>query len=50
MVASTSHNISLGNASSTSQTIEVSNNLSLISGTPIKTNIDINNVNDESST
>ena len=50
MVASTSHNISLANASSTSQTIEVSNNPSLISSTPIKTNIDINNVNDESST
>ena len=50
MVVSTSHNISLANASSTSQTIEVSNNPSLISSTPIKTNIDINNVNDESST
>ena len=50
IVASTSHNISLANASSTSQTIEVSNNPSLISSTPIKTNIDINNVNDESST
>ena len=50
MAVSTSHNISLANASSTSQTIEVSNNPSLISSTPIKTNIDINNVNDESST
>ena len=50
MVASTSHNISLANASGRSQTIEVSNNLSLISSTPIKTNIDINDVNDESST
>ena len=50
MVASSSHNISLVNASSTSQTIEVSNNLSLISSTPIKTANDINNVNDESST
>ena len=50
MVASSSHNISLANASSTSQTIEVSNNLSLISSTPIKTTIDISNVNDESST
>ena len=49
MVASSSHNISLANASSTSQTIEVSNNLSLISSTPIKTTIDINNANDESS-
>ena len=49
MVASTSHNISLANASGRSQTIEVSNKLSLISSTPIKTNIDIN-VNDESST
>ena len=50
MVASTSHNTSLLNASSTSQTIKVSNNLSLISNTPIKTNIDINNENCESST
>ena len=50
MVASSSHKISLANASSTSQTIEVSNNLSLISSTPIKTTIDISNVNDESST
>ena len=49
MVTSTSHNISLENASSRSQSIEVSNNLSLISSTPIKTNIDLNNVNDESS-
>ena len=39
MVASTSHNISLANASSTSQTIEFSNNLSWILSTPIKTNI-----------
>ena len=50
MVARTSHNTSLVNASSTSQTIKVSNNLSLISSTPIKTNIDINNENYESST
>ena len=50
MVASTLHNTSLVNASSTSQTIKVSNNLSLISSTPIKTNIDINNENYESST
>ena len=32
------------------QTIKVLNNLSLISSTPIKINIDINNANDESST
>ena len=32
------------------QTIKVLNNLSLISSTPIKINIDINNVHDESST
>ena len=58
MVASTSYNISLANASSRSQTIKLSNNLSFISSTPIKTkietNIDINNpvtsANDESST
>ena len=50
MVASNSHNISLANESSTSQTIKVLNHLSLISSTPIKTNTDINNVNDESST
>ena len=58
MLASTSHNISLTNASSRSQTIKLSNNLSFISSTPIKTkietNIDIKNpitsVNDESST
>ena len=49
-VVSSSHNISLANASSTSQTTKVSKNLSLISSTPIKTTIDINNVNDESST
>ena len=56
MVASTSHNISLANASSRSQTIKLSNNLSFISSTSIKTkietNIDINNpvtsANDES--
>ena len=50
MVESSSYNISLVNASSASQTIEVLNNLSLISSTPIKTTNDINNVNDESST
>ena len=37
MVASTKYNISLATASNASQTIEVSNNLSLISSTPIKT-------------
>ena len=37
MVASTKYNISLATASNTSQTMEVSNNLSLISSTPIKT-------------
>ena len=50
IVESSSYNISLVNASSASQTIEVLNNLSLISSTPIKTTNDINNVNDESST
>ena len=44
MVAGTPYNISLATASSnTSQTIEISNNLSLISSTPIKTNTDIKN-------
>lgn len=37
MVASTKYNISLATASNGSQTMEVSNNLSLISSTPIKT-------------
>ena len=56
MVASTTYNISLATASSnTSQTIEISNNLLLISSTPTKTNIDIKNPitnvsNDESPT
>ena len=40
MVACNSHNILLANESSTSQTIKVLNNLSLISSTPIKINID----------
>ena len=54
MVASIPYKISLTTASNTSQTIEISNNLSLISSTPIKTDIDIKNhitnvSNDESS-
>ena len=43
MVASTPCNISLETGRNASQTIEISNNLSLISSTPIKTNIDIKN-------
>ena len=43
MVASIPYNISLATASNTSQTIEISNNLLLISSTPIKTNIDLKN-------
>ena len=55
MVASTPYNISLATASNASQTIEISDNLSLISSTPIKTNISIKNPitnvsNDKSST
>ena len=55
MVASTPYNISLATASNASQTIEISDNLSLISSTPIKTNTSIKNPitnvsNDKSST
>ena len=53
-VASTPYNISLANAGNKSQTIEISNNLLLISSIQIKTNVDIKNPvtnvsNDESS-
>ena len=55
IVASAPYNIFLATASNASQTIEISNNLSLVSGAAIETNIDIKNptinvFNDESST